>query len=271
MPSVPALGSVPPTNVTEVGSSAAAPCVSLSNASNIQKSFVEQAKTRLANAYDINMPLTGKIERLPVKEGSKITQGQIIAVVDQQPLMQAVKQLQARVETFSALYDLEKKTASRKQLLAVKDYVDKQSLDEAIAKRDAWHAQVAETEANLKIAEYNLKESVIRSSINGIVLDRHTQGDTWLNMGAPLLRLGDLNELEVICDVLSQEAQQLRVGGKVLLTSIGTPVVISGSIIQIYPAGFTKKSSLGVDEQRVNVIIAIFDDVKASLGVGYRL
>ncbi len=89
--------------------------------------------------------------------------------------------------------------------------------------------------------------------------------------GTKLLEIGDLNKLEVICDVLTQDAQMLHIGDPVLLISIDSPIVLQGKVKRIDPAGFTKKSSLGVDEQRVNVIISIQDPAKANLGVAYRL
>lgn len=71
--------------------------------------------------------------------------------------------------------------------------------------------------------------------------------------GDILLEIGDLSTLEVVADYLSTEAVQLRPGMPVLIDQWGGDGALSGRIRRIEPAGFTKVSALGVEEQRVNV------------------
>lgn len=237
---------------------------------SIQKSFVEPAQTRLENIYAMDMPLSGELERINLREGSKVLKGEIVAQLVQEPLLLAVKSAKEQLNTFKAAYAMQEKIAQRRVVLG-KDFVGQEEIDKESSYVEMLAAQIASNQANLATAEYNLKISTMRSPINGVVLNRYTQGGKWVTVGQPLLRIGDLKELEVICEVLSQEAQQLKLGDTVLLSSIGSPVVLRGKVKRIYPAGFTKRSSLGVDEQRVNVIISIVDSESANLGVGYRL
>ena len=65
----------------------------------IQKSFTEPAKTRLENIYSINMPVSGRLERIMVKEGTEIKKGQIVARLVQEPLVQAVKKAESFLHT----------------------------------------------------------------------------------------------------------------------------------------------------------------------------
>lgn len=237
----------------------------------IQNSFSEPAKTRLENVYSINMPLASRLERITVKEGTPVVKNQVVARLVQEPLLQAVNKAKSYLKTVKLEYALQKKTLQRYEKLGKKGFLEASALDEALAKEKVLLAKISESSAELAIMQYNLQISVLRSPVVGIILNRYTQGGKWLQTGTQLLNIGNLQELEVICEVLTQEAQQLKIGDPVLLSSIGSSVVLTGQVKQIYPAGFTKKSSLGVDEQRVNVIVAIKDSEKAHLGVGYRV
>jgi len=237
----------------------------------IQKSFTEPAKTYLENTYVINMPLYGKLERVSVHEGSKVTQGQIVAQVDPVPIDQTINLLKAQLRNYQAQYQLQQKTLYRQEQLNKKGFATQQTLDNIRTKGKVLAAQIQQANAGLAIAIYGLKESIMRSPINGTVLQRNTEGGKWFATGSQILNVGDLTKLKVICDVLSQEAQLKKIGDTVLLTSIGSPITLSGKVSRIYPAGFTKKSSLGVDEQRVNIIIDLVKPQAAHLGVDYRV
>jgi len=238
---------------------------------SIQKSFTEPAKTYLENTYAINMPLYGKLERIMVREGSKVFKDQIVAEIDQVPLIQTMNLTKAQVRNYRAQYQLQQKIVRRQTQLRKKGFASQQTLDNALTQQKVLAAQIQQACAGLAIVAYGLKESIMHSPINGTVLHRNTEGGKWFATGSQILSIGDLDQLKVICDVLSQEAQQVKIGDTVLLTSIGSPITLRGFVARIYPAGFTKKSSLGVDEQRVNIVINLENPQTAHLGVDYRV
>jgi len=82
--------------------------------------------------------------------------------------------------------------------------------------------------------------------------------------------IGDLSELEAIADLLTQDALRLEIGGQVRLDPGGGQTPLSGSVRRIEPSGFTKLSALGVEQQRVNVIVG-FDSPPVHLGVEFRV
>lgn len=238
---------------------------------SIQKYFTEPAKTHLEKTYTINMPIDGELERVKVREGDKVKKGDLLVQMEQEPLEQALNKAIAYLNTIKAQLALQKKTVKRYTLLSKRGFIEKAEFDEAVSKEKTLMAEIAEANSSVAIAKYNLQQSSLFAPVDGVVLNRYSQGGRWLSSGTALLRIGNLDDLEVICDVLTQEAQELKFGDKVFLSSVGTPVVLEGRVKQIYPAGFTKKSSLGVDEQRVNVIVSIEDPKEARLGLGYRV
>jgi HlyD family secretion protein len=91
-----------------------------------------------------------------------------------------------------------------------------------------------------------------------------------IQAGTPVLILGEPDKLEVVTDVLSTDAVKIPPGAQVLIEGWGGDHSLRGRVRRVEPAGFTKVSALGIEEQRVNVI-ADFVDPPAPLGDGYRV
>ncbi|MGC3969673.1 MAG: HlyD family efflux transporter periplasmic adaptor subunit [Pirellulales bacterium] len=116
------------------------------------------------------------------------------------------------------------------------------------------------------------------SPIDGTVLDRLETNERSVAAGTVLLKIGDLNQLEVEADILSQDVVRVREGQTVEIygPAVG-PTGARGEVARIYPAGFTKVSSLGVEQQRVKVVVTLeAQELKRleqlqPVGVGYRV
>ena len=113
----------------------------------------------------------------------------------------------------------------------------------------------------------------IYSPINGRVLRVLQESAAVVNAGTPLLELGDPLDLEVEVDVLSRDAVKIHPGARVLLEHWGGDKVLQGRVRLVEPSGFTKISTLGVEEQRVNVIVDFVDppEARTTLGDGFRV
>jgi len=149
--------------------------------------------------------------------------------------------------------------------LYVTRYLDRKTLERSVIEH-----QLAQADARLAMALHNLELTDVRSPITGLVLEKFEEGDSTLAAGKPLLLLGDLKDLEVVADVLTQDALRLSTGTPVTLQPAIAMASIPGTVKRIDPAGFTKLSSLGVEQQRVNVIVS-FGGKHDNLGVGFRV
>jgi HlyD family secretion protein len=100
----------------------------------------------------------------------------------------------------------------------------------------------------------------------------HQKSETVIAAGQPVLEVGDVGHLEVVTDLLTRDAAQVKPGMPVLLERWGGPEPLAGRVRLVEPSAFTKISALGVEEQRVNVLIDFEDESSAAhLGDGYRL
>jgi HlyD family secretion protein len=113
----------------------------------------------------------------------------------------------------------------------------------------------------------------IVSPIQGHVLRVFQESSAVVPAGTPLMEVGDLRRLEIVVDVLSSDAVKITAGDSVLLEEWGGDDALNGRVRLVEPSGFTKISALGVEEQRVNVIVDLMDDFdqRRSLGDNFRV
>ncbi|MCP4250682.1 MAG: efflux RND transporter periplasmic adaptor subunit, partial [bacterium] len=131
--------------------------------------------------------------------------------------------------------------------------------------------ELVEAKAQLQIEQRNLDRAEVRSPVNGVVLKRHQTRRQFLAAGTPLLTIGRLDRLEVVAEVLTQRATRIAPQDPVEVFGQAIPDgSINGRVLRVYPAGFKKISSLGVEQQRVKVAIKL-NRRPERLGVGFRV
>jgi len=113
----------------------------------------------------------------------------------------------------------------------------------------------------------------IRAPASGVLLRRLHESETVVAQGEPLVEVADLAYLEVVADFLSTDAVRIRPGMPVLIDRWGGGTALNARVARVEPSGFTRISALGVEEQRVWVVMAFADprDAWTSLGDGYRV
>lgn len=158
----------------------------------------------------------------------------------------------------------------------VTEQIGKKSLSAAVIRY-----QTLEAEARLRQALTRKERSEMKSPVEGVVLERAITNEQYLAGGTTLLRIGQLNQLEIEADVLSEDVVQIRPGDAVEIygPAVGATAGkgVAGVVDRIYPAGFMKVSSLGVEQQRVTIIVRFADGILGQLrsereiGVDYRV
>jgi HlyD family secretion protein len=158
------------------------------------------------------------------------------------------------------------------------EYIGRKKLSHDVLERQKEEARVRWQEA-----KRDQQRGRMTSPVDGIVLERAMTDERPVTAGTVLLEIGDLAELEVEVDVLSQEVVKVKIGQR---AEIFGPAIgerpLHGTVKNIYPAGFTKVSSLGVEQQRVKVIVAFNEQDQRrlierrakkewDLGVDYRV
>ena len=140
--------------------------------------------------------------------------------------------------------------------------------------RQVYQAQTEGLQARIAILRNNLKKTELIAPFAGVVLEKTTRGNTQLSFVTPdyyIVKIGDLASIEIQVDLLSDDIHRLEIGQR---AEIYGPALgqrqVAAKVAQIYPSAFTKISSLGIEQQRVTVILH-FDNTQARLQPGYRV
>jgi HlyD family secretion protein len=113
----------------------------------------------------------------------------------------------------------------------------------------------------------------VTAPVSGVILKRVRESESVVPAGDPLLEIGDPEQIEIVSDLLSTDAVRVKPGSRALIEQWGGDHPLHARVRRIEPSGFTKISALGVEEQRVNVILDFENAADASrrLGDAYRV
>lgn len=252
----------------------------------------EDGKTRIKQRYIVAAPIAGRMQRIQLKPGDPVTRHRPLALIEPPHALlldpRAREEAQARVDAAEARLKQAKaqlEEAKASEDFARSDYerlktlprssTSTQELESATMRARTAESKVRSNESAVLVAEHELSQAraalrftqngppsegsarafEVTSPISGRVLRVMKESETVVTLGTEILEVGDTTELEAEIDVLTTEAVKVKVGMKVFLEHWGGDSPIPGEVRLIEPSGFTKNSALGVEEQRVNVIV----------------
>ncbi|MFP4174019.1 MAG: efflux RND transporter periplasmic adaptor subunit [Candidatus Hydrogenedentota bacterium] len=137
--------------------------------------------------------------------------------------------------------------------------------------REAYQYEIDSLEAQLTVLNRDRERLDMRAPFEGYILEEYIDEDRPMAAGEPVVRLGDLQSIEIEAEILSEEIGQVEEGAEAVLSGQALPEgEARGEVKRIYPHGFTTTSALGIEEQRFIVRIA-FDNTELSLRPGTSL
>jgi len=276
----------------------------------LQVTIEEEGRPRLKERYVVSAPTAGYMRRIDVKVGDSIRKGQILVALEPLPsrALDPRSRAEAEATVSAAQAGLDAAMEKERAATADADYIEKrlERIKNLYAKRYVAKDQFDQTEAEAKKArsvqrsakaavdvsrsELERIKSTLRnfsgsgrpekrdtvyvsSPVGGSVFRIYRESEGAVNVSEPLMDIGNLRNLEVRIEVLSSDAVKIKKGMTVLFKRWGGEGTLTGTVRVVEPAGFTKVSSLGVEEQRVLVIADITSPPETwrTLGDGFRL
>ena len=272
----------------------------------------EEGETRVKDVFVLSAPLAGLALRIELEPGDLIVADETVvtqiepidpAFLDVRSEAEAEAAVEtalaarglaaAEVEKARAELDFAQSELDRARALIRSETISERALDTAErafrtekAALDTAHAALRMRDWELEQARRRLispSEAVrdfeacqcvdITAPVDGRVLRVIQESEAVVEGGDPLIEIGDPRDLEVVVDLLSEDAVKVRAGQRVLLENWGGPEALEGVVERVEPYGFTKVSALGIEEQRVNVVIAFAGEPEgwARLGHGFRV
>ena len=275
-----------------------------------ERAVQEDGKTRVRERYVVSAPLTGRVQRISLRQGDYVAQGAVVATLwpvaptlldartraeqmaHRDSLQAAFNRTQATTARAQAALEQARTELQRSEALAQQGFVSPtQNETGRLALRLREQEQLS-ARHDEDAARYNLAQATaalqnfastpqdatpqayaVRAPVAGRVL-RVLQGSEGVTpAGAPLIELGDPGALEVVADLLTEDAAQISPGTPVELAHWGGPTVLAGRVRLVEPGAFTKVSALGIEEQRVQAVIDITEPPAQwrALGDGFKV
>lgn len=275
----------------------------------MQVTVRDEGRTRVRNEYVVSAPVGGRLLRVDYKPGALVAAGDTVARIqpgapaflDSRALAEAQASLGAATAALAATReDLERARAQagyaraeeeRVAQLRSRDLVSVESLDRARLDLRVAESALGTANENVRMREAELAAAQTRllqpgsdeasntvvnviAPVPGRVLRVARESETIIPAGAEVMTLGDPSKLEIVVEMLSTDAVQVRPGAQAIIDNWGrNEAPLRGEVRLVEPYGFLKISALGVEEQRVNVIVDFAGPASewSTLGHGYRV
>jgi len=272
----------------------------------------EEGMTRVKNRYVIASPVAGQLRRIEWKAGVIVEAGKTVLAVlesggadllDTRSLAQAeariraseaaVAQAQAQRARAGASAKMQRDDFTRQQRLFASGASSRQEIDGAEMRATAAAQEERAAEFAGQIAEFELAQAravllrgrpaglaastneplVITAPVSGRILRVLQESERLVPAGFPLVEIGDPTDLEARIEVLSRDGVAIRPGARVKLEQWGGPEPLNALVRLVEPSAFTKISALGVEEQRVFVVVDLTDPLatRPTLGDNFRV
>jgi HlyD family secretion protein len=276
----------------------------------LQVTVEEEGKTRVRDRYVISAPVAGHARRIDLKVGDAIKAGQTVALIE--PVRSSALDPRTRAEAAAAVRaaeavagaatekarasalqaDLARQELERAESLRKSSFVSAQALDKARSEFDRSQAARTAADHDVSAAKFELERAraalayampspgrsaadtlKVRSPVDARVLKVAHESEGTVQPGTPLIEVGNSESLEVEVEVLSIQAVKITPGARVLFDRWGGDKALQGKVRVVEPTGFTKISALGVEEQRVRVIVDFTSPREEwqRVGDGYRV
>jgi HlyD family secretion protein len=262
----------------------------------------EEGRTRVRDRFVVAAPVAGRVGRLTLKRGDRISAGEVLASIAPSPqdpravevlrgqlAAAEARRLQAEAQVGEATARVAQATRDleRAKALSEADALSRNDFEQSLLASTSAQRQLEMRRAALRAADAEVAGArasligsgpgasgvaavAVRAPTGGRVLRVVQESARVVTAGTPLVEIGDASGMEVVVDVISEQAVRIAPGAPVAIDRWGGDSVLRGHVRLIEPEAFTKVSALGVEEQRVNVIIDLHDPPPA-LGAGYRV
>ena len=269
---------------------------------------LEEGKTRIRHRYTISPPVAGYLNRVPLRQGDRIEAGKtVVATIQPQPASfldpraraeaearvkaaEATKmQRETQIDRATAALDLankelgpRKREPKKSGAIAVKEWDTTENqvniltrelhtaeFGRQVADFELVQAQAALTQVQTPATD-NADPLKIIAPIDGFVLNVAEESARMLTAGTPIMEIGDTNDMESEIELLSSDAVGVQPGADVSIEEWGGEAPLRGKVTVVEPGGYTKVSSLGVEEQRVKVRVNFVDPLPTGMVLGDR-
>jgi HlyD family secretion protein len=267
----------------------------------------EEGVTRVRDRFVVSSPVSGRVLRIELEPGDAVKRGQVVARVraEAPPLLdeRTRAEAQAAIESAQAALGQARADEQRTRATLVRLRSELTRVRELAQSRVVSAQELEAREADVTVAQESVNAAVfavqaataelqratarlapprpdavgrivaVTAPADGVVLKRLRESESVVPAGDALIEIGDPHRIEIVADLLSTDAVRVKTGARAIVEQWGGDRTLEARVRRIEPSGFTKISALGIEEQRVNVVLDFADPAAASaaLGDAYRV
>jgi HlyD family secretion protein len=272
----------------------------------------DEGETRVHDVFVLSAPVTGRVRRIAAHVGDPVVANEtVLASIEPgdpefldprseaearaaiQVAESARELAEAEVERAEAEFEYARTEHARARSLLRDGTISERDSDAAERAYKTSRAALATAQAALQVSAFELERArtrlispsasparpgececiTVRAPVNGRVLRIVNASERVVRTGEALVEIGDQRDLEIVVDFLSIDAVKIEPGARALIDDWGGDRPLEGVVRRVEPSGFTKVSALGIEEQRVNVVIDLTSPYEAweRLGHGYQV
>lgn len=272
----------------------------------------DEGRTRVREIFQVSAPVAGRLLRVEAHAGDAVAGGKTVVayLMPTAPNFLDIRtraQAEAAVKSAGAARDLAAATLrrakaelafagsdlQRAKTLSGPGIISRADFERAELAYNAAITQIATANAALQAKEFDLQTAkallidpadataaqrrqasiALTAPVSGKILRVLHENEATIAAGAPILEVGDPQNIEIVVPLISEEAVKVREGAHALIAEWGGAASLNARVRRVEPSGFTKVSALGVEEQRVNVLLDFTDppEKRAAIADGFRV
>ncbi len=187
------------------------------------------------SSASIAAEVEARVKEVRVREGERVSKGQVLAVLDAEALDQSVSEQEAQLANNRSRLQLAKIKLDKQRELLQKGFISQLAFDEVQSDYTVRAGELKAQETQLARARRLQADSVVKAPIDGVVYERKINPGEVAAKNAKLFSVADLRELEVSASVPSQRVALVKPGMTARFTVEGQAQAYSGLVARINP------------------------------------
>ncbi len=191
---------------------------------------------RASNSAFVKARVAGELQGLVLREGDRVSAGQVVARIDATESQARVRQAQQQAEAARAQVDIARRSFDNNRSLVEQGFISKTALDTSAASLAAAEASFRAAQAGADLANKSLEDTVLRAPMAGVVAQRLAQPGERLAVDTRIVEIVDLSRLELEASLSPADSLLVRPGQEAVLSIEGASQTLSAKVLRVNPS-----------------------------------
>ena len=194
---------------------------------------------RATNTAFVKARVAGELQGLSLREGDRVTAGQVVARIEATESQARVRQAQQQAEAARAQVDIARRSFENNRSLVEQGFISKTALDTSLANLSAAEASYRAAQAGAELAAKALDDTVLRAPMAGVVAQRLAQPGERVAIDTRILEIVDLSRLELEASISPADSLRVKAGQVARLSIEGATATLAAKVVRVNPSALS--------------------------------